>query len=251
LIYVISIGGDMPFIRSLDVPIEVKTLSNKNANYFQENKTYISEIEAENLIYLDTDTIVVGKIDKIFEKSDCKIIARADSSYEKGKYFDKKKWMQILKEYGARSGPLLNSGFVIFKEESHRLIGKYWKSILKIERKKMKKKGEIGFNNRSTTEQMSLSISALKKLKKIGAMSKKDHIYGWNVSPSEVTKKCGVYHTGSRGGRHLKYASYLSRKIDIPLWKPIISSPANPLFIKLQGYHLGYFFKHYFNPPEE
>jgi hypothetical protein len=93
---------------------------------------------------------------------------------------------------------------------------------------------------------MSLSISVLKEGDVFGEMDKEHHVYGWEKKPNEVGRDTVVYHTGSRGGRHLKYASAVASRHDISFNSPLLSNASNPLFLKLQGYDLAYRAKHFF-----
>ncbi len=67
---VFSVGGMMPNLERLSVPIEVEEVKNRNEEYFLENKTYITDIVSEKVIYLDCDTIVVGNVNSIWKKKE-------------------------------------------------------------------------------------------------------------------------------------------------------------------------------------
>jgi lipopolysaccharide biosynthesis glycosyltransferase len=58
----------MPNLERLSVPIEVEEVTNRNEEYFLENKTYLTNIVSEKVIYLDCDTIVVGNVNSIWKK---------------------------------------------------------------------------------------------------------------------------------------------------------------------------------------
>jgi hypothetical protein len=239
-IKVFSVGGDMERIKKLNVDVDICTVKNIDREMFMGNKTYITEIESNRLFYLDTDTIIINSIDGIVEGTKGDLLARPDSSYESDNYFKHKKWKKILSKYGSKKGPYLNAGFMIFKNSSQKKINGTWKKICKEEYKKGRESELSKLQDRSMIEQMSLSISALREIENIGIMNERQHAYGWEVNPCELNEDTVVYHTGSRGGRHLKYALMLSQRGLVDFSKPVISSATHPLFIKLQAYDLAY-----------
>lgn len=238
-IKVFSVGDRIRWIEELSIPVDIKEVSNKNSNYFQHNKPYITELDAETVIYMDSDTLVINSIDPLIDDKFC-LKVRPDSSYESGPYFDHERWEELLYEYKSPKGPLFNSGFMIFKENSHRKIGDIWKKTIDKERKVWEKRGEDGFRGRETTDQMSFSISVLKTIDEIEYMSPEEHAYGWKKNPNDIAPQTVVYHTGSRGGRHIKYAMALDRAGVLDFSKPLISSVTNPLFLQLQAYRFAY-----------
>lgn len=238
---VFSVGGDMPSIQSLSAPVEVEKVKNKNKEYFLENKTYVGEVKSEKVIYLDCDTVVLKDISNIWKNNE-EFVARKDSAYESGKYFNIEKWKSIALKKSGKKGPYFNSGFFGFSRRGNRKIKKLWKSICKKEYKKAKNKGSdlANLQGIKMIEQMSLSLSVLQEIRDVRAMKEEEHVYGWEVLPDSVSDSAVVYHTGSRGGRHLKYALALSRRGLVDFNEPVISSATHPLFIKLQVYDLAY-----------
>jgi hypothetical protein len=238
-IKVFSVGGSMDRLKSLDIEVEIDEVKNIDKKMFMKNKTYITKIKSEKLVYMDSDTIVINSIDKM-SSTEGNLLARPDSSFESSKYFEHKKWNKLLKKYGSKKGPYLNAGFLAFRNMSHRNISGVWKKICDEEYKKGKKSELSKLQGKEMIEQMSLSISILREIEDIGVMSEKQHAYGWEVSPGELDEETIVYHTGSRGGRHLKYAMALDRRGLVDFSEPVISSAAHPLFLKLQAYSIAY-----------
>jgi hypothetical protein len=242
---VFSVGGKMGNIEKIKVPVEVEEVKNRNKEYFPQNKTYISKLCAENLIYLDADTIVLNSIDKIIEKNKCEFTARRDS-FDKSCSDEKyEEWKNILSKYESKMGPYFNSGFVVFRRKSQEKLNPCWNELCHKEWEKGGKSEFSKFQYRGTIEQTTLSVKALSVMEDMCLMSEHHHVYGWEKAPLEVGSDAIVYHTGSRGQRHIKYASAVARGRDLNFNVPLISRALNPLFIRLQGYDLAYRVKHF------
>jgi hypothetical protein len=234
----------MKNIENISIPVEVEEVKNICKNDFYANKTYVQNVNSERTIYLDTDTIVLGKIDKIYKNKNSKVFAKKVHNYGE-KSFSKEEWYKLLDKYSARKGPYFNSGFVIYEDGANESIGKVWKKVYK-EIKKNYCDTTKKVASKSKLEQLSLSITLMKEGVRVEEMGEESHIYGWVKRPDEVGDGAIVYHTGSRGDRHLKYASAVARGRDLSFNVPLISSATHPLFLKLQGYDLGYRAKHFF-----
>lgn len=244
---VFSVGGRMPYIDNLTIPVEVEEVENKNKNYFLENKTYVTNVRSKNLVYLDCDTVVLNDVSSIWGGGGSKFIARKDSAYESGEYFSVQKWKALASQRGASSGPYFNSGFLGFRRGAQEEIGSLWKRICREEYEKGERSAFAKFQSAGMIEQMSLSVSVLRKIEDVGLMDEEEHVYGWEVPPDVVSDDAVVYHTGSRGGRHLKYAMALGRRGLVDFSEPVISRATHPLFIKLQAYNLAYRAKEFFS----
>lgn len=243
---VFSVGGDMPNIEALSAPVEVEEVKNKNRKYFLENKTYISEVNSSQVVYLDCDTVVLENINTIWNKKNAKFVARKDSAYESGEYFSVEKWECLASKSGASKGPYFNSGFFGFRGGRHKKVGGLWERLCREEYEKGRRSAFAKFQGARMIEQMSLSLSVLREIEDVRVMEEKEHVYGWEVPPDSVSDEAVVYHTGSRGGRHLKYALALSRRGLVNFNEPVISSATHPLFLRLQAYDLAYRAKEFF-----
>jgi hypothetical protein len=235
----------MRWLESRKANIDVEVVDNKNGEYFPQNKTYISGIEADRLIYLDADTIVLDSIDKVWKGAQFDFLASHDSFYRSASRAKREQWSKILTGYGCQEGPYFNSGFLVFENNSQQKIGECWEDICEREWQKGTESKLSQFQGRWTTEQMALSVAALREIGDIGAMKGNHHVYGWEKGPRSVQSDSVVYHTGSRGERHIKYASVVAQGRDLSFNRPLISGAANPLFVQLQGYDLGYRIKHF------
>jgi hypothetical protein len=251
LIKVFSVGGEMNSIRKIDTKIEVENVKNVSKEYFLNNKTYLVNQDGSEVVYLDSDTIVLGDIGKISKSYRQNIIARVDSCPRTWNYVREmnsgsiKKWKSILDENQIRS-KMYNSGFVIFKNNSNKKISESWKRLAEKDREIWESEKEKLKMERRITDQMTFSFSVENKFEEVGEMKSFHHVYGWNKGPKKIPKNTVVYHTGSRGGRHLKYASAVAEERSVSFRTPTISGPTHPLFLRLQAYDIGYRVKHFF-----
>lgn len=239
---VFAVGGELSFPKKVDVPLEIEEVENKNEEYFFENKTYLSSIDSKRVIYLDSDTIILGPIEKIYDSKDESFIGRFSHYYEDER-FETEKWRKILKENGAGYSPYFNAGFVIFQNGSQKVIREDWTNILRDNLGKMEEKEFMG---RDMSEQIALSTSVSKNNLSTAKMRRREHMYGWKTPPSDLDISGDeiVYHTGSRGGRYIKYAMSVLRKSGIDYARPVISSATHPLFLKMMAYDAMYAAKH-------
>jgi hypothetical protein len=239
---VFAVGGELSFLKEVDVPLEIEEVENKNENYFFENKTYLSSIDRERVIYLDSDTVVLNPINKVYEEKSEDFIGKFSHYYEDER-FEAGKWRKILKENGADYSPYFNAGFVIFQNGSQKLIQEDWISILRDNLDKIEEKEFMG---RDMSEQIALSTSVSKNNLSKAKMQSQEHIYGWKTPPRDldISGEEIVYHTGSRGGRYIKYAMSVLRKSGIDYTRPIISNATHPLFLKMMAYDMMYAAKH-------
>lgn len=239
---VFAVGDKLNFPKKLKIPLEIEVVEDKNKDYFLENKTYLSNVDSKRLIYLDSDTVILGPIDKVYKGKNEEFIGRYNHHYEDEKFI-MEEWRKILKENKAKYSPYFNSGFVIFQNESQKRIKKDW---VKISKDNLEKSEEREFMGRKMSEQIALSTSVSKNNLSKARMQRREHIYGWKTPPSDlnISGEEIVYHTGSRGGRYIKYATSVLRKSGIDYARPVISSSANPLFLKMLTYDAMYAAKH-------
>ena len=110
-----------------DARIIVQEVSPLAGTYFLINKTYLTESDAERVIFLDADTLVLGSLDNIWKQSNADFIGRIAVGYHKDKW-NQRRWKRALRGVGAESiTPYFNSGFIVFQNGSHRRVGSSWR----------------------------------------------------------------------------------------------------------------------------
>jgi hypothetical protein len=246
-IKVFSVGGKMDKLKKTKIPIEINAVSNKNHNYFLENKTYIGNVNCERLVYMDADTISLNPINKVWKGVNKDFIGRLCTPIEKNENKKiKDQWRSMLNDFGAKKiTPYFNSGFLVFQNKSHKKICKVWEHTMQKVTEKREKNEFLKNSKKRLREQISLSIAISKSNVSYKKMKKHEHVYGWIVPPKSkmLDNKSVVYHTGSRGDRHIKYASSICRSGLVDLVTPTLSGLFSTLYIKLQAYNIAYSIK--------
>lgn len=245
LIKIFSVGGEMKRIKKISPKVEVVCVKNRNKNYFARNKYYVTKQRKGEIVYLDADTVILGNIKEIIKNYNKKIIIKKDSQNSVKRALKnmgvKSEWVDEMGE-SILNYDLYNTGFFALRNGCIGKMEKVWRNLENVDKNICYNKKGV----RRVTEQIKFSISVKREIGEVGLMSENHHVYGWEKSPGEVGEDAIVYHTGSRGGRHLKYASAVARGRDLSFNTPLISSATHPLFLKLQAYDLGYRVKHFF-----
>jgi hypothetical protein len=163
--------------------IVVDTVSGIGDGFWMLNKTHLAKSDADIIIFLDTDTIVLNPIDGIYSDSESDLIARKAPSVQT-QYFYPEQWKNTLNHYGCGGYPYLSSGFIIFQNNSHKRIRDKW-----IEVTKRLLEGE-GVNKVTRhANQQAFSISACIENLSLSLMKKYHHSYamiGENYNGSVV-----------------------------------------------------------------
>jgi hypothetical protein len=179
---------------------EVGPLHDKD---FLINKTYVCHSEADRLVFLDADTLVLAPLDQVWNKTEADFIARI-ATYGTAKE-DVERWTRLLSSLNASDVPYFNSGFFVFQNGTHRAVADYWKEFtLKGLNKELFDPGEI--HGPRFAEQISLSLAVGSAHLSFRAMEKREHSFGW---ASDSFDDAVVYHTGN--GAFFSYATKISK----------------------------------------
>ncbi len=104
-------------------------------------------------------------MNSIFKGTTSKFVARKDSAYESGGYFEVERWESLASQRGASDGPYFNSGFFGFREGLQKPVGESWERMCRREYEKGENSDLAQFQGSKMIEQTSLSISVLRKWK--------------------------------------------------------------------------------------
>ncbi|PSH02399.1 MAG: hypothetical protein BRC26_00745 [Nanohaloarchaea archaeon QH_8_44_6] len=146
-------------------------------------KINLCSIEAENVVFLDCDTIVGNNIWEVLE-GDFEFKARPAHRFN-----DQEDWKKLFEE---RDRPYLdwmpNAGFLIFKQKAHKKIEDEWSEY--VSQDLDFQKGKVNHHEQYA---LALAVSDLK----IHEMEKKDHVLEWN---DEKVADAYVYHIEQAAG---------------------------------------------------
>ena len=188
-------------------------------NYFLINKTYITKSQADRVIFLDADTLVLKPLDQVWKGINADFIGRVESVCSKPQW-NQQSWLALLQKLNAVETPYFNSGFVIFQNGSHRNLFQSWYTLTKQgQNKELFDSAKIHNNNPRMAEQIALSLAigcARLSWHKIG---NKEHAYGWRLEPYTDSI---VLHTGN--WKYYEIASLAMREKNIRFVSPICSS---------------------------
>lgn len=177
-----------------DPRIIVQEVSPLSEAYFLINKTYLTQSDAERVIFLDADTLVLGSLDNIWKRSDADFIGRVAVGYYKDKW-NQHQWKRALHSVGAESTtPYFNSGFVIFQNGAHRQIGSSWRQSTRELMKGGLPDPGVLKDTIKYAEQVGLSLAIASANLSFDELSSTDHAFGWGSG--DPYEEAIVYHTG-------------------------------------------------------
>lgn len=178
------------------------------SDYFLSNKAWICESDAERVIFLDADTLVLRSIDEVWRGRDEDFIGRPASQY-RSHTWDEAYWQEVSRRAGAGPAPYFNAGFFIFQNGAQRRLGFVWKDFMKAGRS-----GELfdpaRVHKKVNLEQIALSLAVPASGCRWAEMSAEDHGFGWRSDP---WRRARVYHTGNT--KFPRYAALIEPRMGL------------------------------------
>lgn len=146
-------------------------------------KINLCNIDAENVVFLDCDTVVGNNIWEVVE-GDFEFKARPAHRFN-----DREEWKQM---FDRRDRPYLdwmpNAGFLVFKKKAHKKIQDDWADLVSQDLE-----FQMGKVNHHEQYALALAVSDLK----IHEMERKDHVFEWD---DEKVADAYVYHVAHSAG---------------------------------------------------
>lgn len=215
-----------------DDRIRVEEVPPLDSDYFLLNKTYAVQSDADRVVYLDADTLVLRPLDPIWQNIGADVIGRIETEFTRRWKHDT--WQDVLSKIGAPSTtPYVNTGFFVLQNGSQHDLRPLWAPY---GREGMKgtlfNPLTLGHIDRRFAEQVAFSLALGASDRSYHLLSASDHAYGWAFEPhSEAT----VYHTGGSG--YFNFAALLESPHNLCFTRPVAVSRTNRLFLRAQ-YHL-------------
>jgi len=175
---------DLELIQSLG--IEVRERENETPGFSKSDwdeeshyseKTRVCEVESENAVFLDCDTVILKDIWQVLE-GDFDIKARPGAAD-----MPENKWKELFERYNEEYMDWMpNTGFLVFKDNTHKEIAEDWREYVR-------KGVEVDYDGPTHREQNALALAAgnLNWQK----MTEKEHTLGWDEDP---TKEAVLLH---------------------------------------------------------
>lgn len=159
-------------------------------HYWGNNKIHLCRSEADRVIYLDTDTFVLGSLEETYVGVDADLIARPGVEVYMGIH-DDDKWDATLSAVGAPSYPYYSPGFMVFQNGSHKRIEKSWHRMIDLILR-----DELPIWARKHAEMYAFSIAAADQGLTHAAMKNHHHRY---AMIGESHEDAVVHHLGTPG----------------------------------------------------
>jgi|GEM_PF-1774702 len=246
-IVIFCVGKRPKYWEFEDSRIVVEEVKNLNENYFFINKTHVCNRDAERLIFLDADTIIMKPIDSIYKNINSDLLARPVMGYPNSIWerslvlekWDLQKWVELLGMVGANPGtPYFNSGFFICQNGSHQKLSKIWLELYQ----RLLVGDPMALFKAKWSEQAAFSLAVGVAGLSYHLLDRTAHCYAFSRE-KELFKDAIVYHTGGRffWNHAARIESFLAIKdLDLPKFKG--SNLFNPISFHRQLRH-NYFYQ--------
>jgi hypothetical protein len=176
--------------RLIDLNVDVRERPNRTESFSMHNrdiqshygdKTYLCQVDATNVIFLDCDTLILDDPLALL-KPNCQLRARP-GTYD----FSDKAWAELFNRYDRPLHPWMpNTGVLVFQNEYHHSIEKLWLDFLAKQPRVASDVAHI--------EQYALALALGDD--DTGKLSPYEHVMEWeDIIPSDGI----IHHFGSRG----------------------------------------------------
>jgi SAM-dependent methyltransferase len=198
---IFSVGALPRRLKFRDPRIIVKEAPALFGGYFYGNKIHLCTRLAPRVVFLDTDTLVLRPIDKIWENKDVDLLARPGAAWNYGDW-NSAVWSSTFRRVGASEIPMFNAGCLVFQNQSHRRVQQHWSNYIS-----EYLAGELDppLKEARIPEQLALALAVASAKLRYSECSAAEHAYGWN---GDSHRGAIVFHTGNKHFHH--YLSELS-----------------------------------------
>ena len=232
-ITVLIVGGGGTRLKRLTGPIEVRDVEPLDDDYFLINKTRIAALDADRLVFLDADTVVLRPLETLWEGRSADVIARIATSYERPD-FPEQLWHRALSLVEAPPTPYFNTGVLVLQNGAQRKLRGVWQAACRTLRERYEPKRSYPGLGRRFAEQTSFSAAASRlELSHAGMDGNTEHATGWTFPVQEVDPDNPpvIYHAN---GPFVSQAARLEQRGAVDFSRPIASGRAHPYFWRLQ-----------------
>lgn len=172
-----------------DDRIHVEEVPDIGEGFWMLNKTHLCRSEARDLVFLDTDTIVMEPLDLLLAEMNGDVAGRL-STFCSGRFWREDLWEDALKRYGAKKPfPYFSTGLLVFRNRSHRNIRTSWPDITR----KLRKEKVSLLNLRKRANQLAFSLACAAEGLSPHLLNRRHHAYGWL---REKPRSTVVFHAG-------------------------------------------------------
>jgi hypothetical protein len=189
--------------------------------YWGNNKIHLCRSDADRVIYLDTDVMVLKPLQLTYEGKSEDLIARYGVETYMGRYWTVENWRRVLQAAGSRDDyPFYSPGFMVFQNGAHKRVEETWHAIIE-----MILSGQLPLPANKHAEMYAFSIAAAAENLTHSPMEVWHHRY---AMIGESWHDAVVYHLGTPGFyRHylpVEKELKLADRSDIIVPRPYLTS---------------------------
>ncbi len=163
-----------------DKRIKIERVADIGHEFWMINKAHLCNIQDDDILFIDTDTIILKPLNMLGSNAIGDIVGRTTSYYEHPKW-PEQAWREYLSRFGATGFfPYLNSGLLLFRNGVHRQLAEPWKKItwaLLVD-------SNFPFGARSHANQLAFSLAVGSLGLSYGLLTPTEHAYGRANEPS-------------------------------------------------------------------
>jgi hypothetical protein len=187
--------------------------------FWMMNKAHLCRSEADVVLFLDTDTVVLRPIDPVYAGSGADLHARTAPVVQTS-YFRPAQWEATLRHFGCAPGPYVSTGFLVLKNGAQKALRAAWVDLTERIRR-----GEGVEQVTRHANQYAFSIAAYRQGLSLQLMDEAHHAY---AMIGEGHEGATVYHLGTPNF----YYYYLQVERDLDL-TPDDAPVKRPSFLRL------------------
>lgn len=187
---ILVVGGSIKYGFNVGCPIRVRVVNDIGNPLWMFNKTHICDVDSDSIVFLDTDTLVLGSMDEMLDIQKADVAARRATTPTLDSWArTKPQWEAYLKDHGASVYmPPLNAGLLVFRNGIHRRIKQDWLELMH-----SAYEGAI-FGNENHADQWALPPALGRKGARFESLDRSQHAFAWEGDSAE---NAVVYHTGT------------------------------------------------------
>lgn len=232
-ITVLMVGGGGAQLKHLKGPVEVRDVEPVDDDYFLINKTRLADLDANRLVFLDADTVVLAPLNSLWEGRSADVIARIATSYERSD-FPESLWRRALSLVEAPPTPYFNTGVLVLQNGVQRELRGAWRAACRTLWARYEPTTSYPALGRRFAEQMSFSAAVSRlELSHHEMDGNAEHATGWSfpVQDVEPDDPPVIYHAN---GPFVSQAARLEQRGAVDFSSPTASGGAHPYFWRLQ-----------------
>ncbi len=196
-----------------DKRINIYSKPSIEQEFWMTNKTHICSADSEDIVFLDTDTLIFKPLNILFDSLNTDISGRK-TTVSCQSTWDHGLWEKYQYKFGAEVVfPYINSGFLVFRNGAHRRLNPKWLEITSY----LRGLSNNPFGMPSQANQQALSLACGSIGLTYSLFTKEQHAYGWEKDDLD---NCIVYHLGNYNYRNV--ARWINYKTGILNRNPLL-----------------------------